>query len=188
MAHNKNKGFSLIELIVTIAILAIVTGSAIGIFGMLKKGYFNEAYKGTTAFLSDLRSDTMSKSNEIYGDIYKDSSGYHAEVVKVTTTPSPTGGVSYSYKVLSTTSLGKKAKIYSVDKASGNKTEITASSGHIMIKYNRSNGTFSSKMLGTINPRTNAIIGNEISAIHVEYSTLSKTIKLIETGKYKADK
>lgn len=187
MAHNKNKGFSLIELIVTIAILAIVTGSAVGIFSMLKRGYFNEAYKGTTSFLSELRSDTMSKSSELYGSIYKDADGYHSEISKVVTTPSPSGGATYTYSVLSKKSLGKKAKIYAIDKASGTKTEITSSSDKIMIKYNRSNGVFKAKTYGSINTSTNTITGNEISGIYIEASGLQKTIKLINTGKYKAD-
>ena len=128
----------------------------------------------------------MSKSSEIYGDIYKDSDGYHAEIVKVTGTSSPSG-TTYSYTVLSTSSLGKKAKIYAIDKASGVKTEITESSSIIMVKYNKSNGAFIAKTLGTIDTSTNTISGNEISGIFVEHSTLSKTLKLINTGKYKAD-
>lgn len=61
---NKNKGFSLIEIIVTIAIMAIVTGAAVSIYSFINTHRIEKLAGNTADCLNDLRSDSMSKQKE----------------------------------------------------------------------------------------------------------------------------
>jgi len=67
---NKNKGFSLIEMIITIAILAIVTTGSLAISSRIKFADTMKAAKSVDYAMDKLRLETMSKDTKQYLYLY----------------------------------------------------------------------------------------------------------------------
>ena len=61
---KERRGFSLIELVITIALLGILVGSAAVMFGYLRYADTKEAAERVNMELSNLRIDTMSKTGD----------------------------------------------------------------------------------------------------------------------------
>ncbi len=79
-----NKGFSLIELIVTIAIIAIMAGAAAVTVSMLDSSYVEDAERGLKDSIGMARTKSMSVSaKDWYVSIGKEGSSYYACLYKV---------------------------------------------------------------------------------------------------------
>lgn len=110
-----NKGFSMIELIVTIAILAIATGFAMFGISMLNAGDTKKASKSLSGEIAALRSSTLAKAGVWQLEIYNDNDS----IKTVTYQKSSATGSSYERKDSST--LGSRISLYySIDKTNEN--------------------------------------------------------------------
>lgn len=172
---NRNKGFTLIELIVTIAIMAIVTGATMSVYSFIKTNRLRALSENVNDVISDLRSATLAKSGNYSLTISYDSSkkSYIAQITKSETKPD--GSVSHiMYK---TKSIGTKGEIYCKDSGS----EYKLSDGYsINIRFNKADGSFSA-----VNFSKSGHTVNNVTEIYVEYAGNVKTVKLITlTGKH----
>ena len=160
---KNNKGFSLVEMIVTIAIIAILAGVSFSLLGHLKHANTEKTVQTLSMVLSKLQARTMSKTGKSYLYLYQIDGAYYVTV-------STTDCNSFNSAVMKKDGnpLGSGMSIYGVD-SSGAKTLIE-NNGFIKVAYRR-NGAFdtSNTNYASIN-----IVGN-----------YSATIKLVtETGKY----
>ena len=77
MSKNRKKGFSMIELILVIAIMGILTASTSIGFSYMKAGNVKSTAKNIDSTLSKLRMDTMSMANKPKMYIYKKGTSYY---------------------------------------------------------------------------------------------------------------
>ena len=78
-----NKGFSLIELIVVIAVMAILVGVAMVTASMLDSSYVEDAEMGVKDYIGMARTKSMSVSaKDWYVNISKDGANYYAYLYK----------------------------------------------------------------------------------------------------------
>ena len=94
MKTNRKKGFSMIELIVVVAIMGIFTALASIGFDYLKAGNVKSAAKTIDSTLTKLKLDTMSKEAKPYMCIYRDKNDYYifCTTSDKTETPSASNG------------------------------------------------------------------------------------------------
>lgn len=81
MERDNNKGFSMVELIITVAIMAILTGSFVSAAGYLKYANAKAGAKKINTELSELRIDSMSKMNTPYMYLYNIGGSTYMKVV-----------------------------------------------------------------------------------------------------------
>lgn len=164
---NRNKGFSLIEIIVTIAVMAIVTGATMSIYSWIKSHRIKNIAENISDAIGDVRTKTLSKGDSYELIIRKNASGKYETVIS-----SSSGS--------ETNDIGKVGTIYCVSDDGLTKYEV-GTDYEIHLAFSKSDGSFSTikvkKSDGTLLDITNEI--------HIEYAGLSKNIKLKElTGKH----
>ena len=164
---KNNKGFSLIELIVVIAIIAVLVGaSSVGI-SVLWGFYPKECANNLEAKLNKTRIDSMGKANMAL-ELYQGSDGsYYADLV----TYDSSGAVS------STTSekIGRKSLTITYKDTTG--ATGTLGTDHIAVCYDRSSGALKANSSGKIY--------NEFT---ISQRSTTKTVTIYaETGKVTVD-
>lgn len=79
-----NKGFSLLELIVTIAVMTLLVTIAVLSVAMLDSSYVKDTERGVKDYISMTRTKSMSvAAKDWYMTVSKDGSDYYAHVYKV---------------------------------------------------------------------------------------------------------
>lgn len=173
---KSNTGFSLIEMIVTIAIMAVVLGGAISIYSLINSSRLNSMAENIDDAISDTRSRTLAKSGEYRLKIYANGDDIKAVVQK------KNGAV---WDDIETTILGKSnVKVTFKDDHSNNVEIKDGTSGwYLIVSFNKSDGTFNKIQTATNGSGTLRDIG--ANEVYVTYANKTKTIKMLkETGKH----
>lgn len=108
-----NKGFTLVELIVVMAIMVVLVGGALIGIGIISSGNAKKATKTLEASLNNLRINTMSMQGDWKLKVYMDGSQYKADIIKTITNEDKTT----SSTVVSSEKLGSRISIKFIDGA-----------------------------------------------------------------------
>lgn len=183
MGKKNNKGFSLIELVVTLAVMAIITVVSIMILSWIHSSKVKSASSTVNSTISELRSLTLSKSDEWKMTVEKESSNY-----KVTIYKGVIGGGGTSWSEYTTYHVSKSVKIYCLD-PSNNKIYIGnnyggGSNAEIEIRFKKSDGSFN-----VMSCKKTVSDSFNIDQIYFEYGNYSRIINMVEiTGKHSINK
>lgn len=148
-AVKKNKlnncGFTLVELIVVIAIMTIMVGGAIIGISVLASGNARKATNTLNSCLNELRTNTMSMQGEWKAKIYEEEGSYKVDVLKTVTNAD---GSTTTTDVLSK-KLGSKINIKYIDGAqAGGTTTVVDENTSIYITYVTGSGKFGAVTAG----------------------------------------
>lgn len=110
--RNKNKGFSMIELILVIAIMGIATAMISIGFGYITHANTKSTAKRLNAELSQLQINTMSRKEHPYMYLYKMGDGYY---IKYSTKEKDTNLTSSNGKLIGNSKIVIRYKGYKVD-------------------------------------------------------------------------
>lgn len=173
MNKKNNKGFSLIEIIVTLAIMAVVVGASTSIYLWTNSARLKETANGINSAISDLRTTTLTKSGEYRLRIYEDASDKkkYATIEKKNES-----GVWEKY---SKDYVGKHTIV-----SCGVSIEVSSevSTGYeIYISFKKSDGTFYETYAMKLSDNTT----HNFNEMNISYADREKTIKLVLlTGKH----
>lgn len=136
---EKNKGYTLIELVVVIAIIAVLAGVGILQINMIYGFYSKECAKNLESQLNKVQITNMSKMfTEM--EIYKKDDGYYTKVIENKDTPS---------KRETEQKIGKKSVEITFSTDAKDSTEQTLDAGTvIVIQFKRSTGELETKDSG----------------------------------------
>lgn len=137
--NTNNKGYSLVELVIVIAILAVLSGGVIYSVGLIFTSNAKSCANGIRTVMSDIKISTMGKA-DTYAEIYRDSNDdriyyvlhYKEKGSWVTSKPEKVGN--------------SRVSVYYSLEGSGDRRELTGSTvngaDNIYIACNRSTGSF----------------------------------------------
>lgn len=185
---HDNKGFSMIELIVTIAILAVITGAAVSIFSWIKNNRMRSMAGNVNTAISDTRSKTLTKGGTFELIIKKETSDDAAAKTKAGDYIAIINNT-----VSGTTTQVSKKKISEVGNISvecGGTTYDVDTSHELHISFNKADGSFKVSDDGSedgmsVWTTTGTKIGDFDGEIEISYANLDRTVKLNKlTGKH----
>ena len=157
-----NKGFSLMELIVVVAIMIVMAGAAAVTVSMLDSSYVEDAERGIKDYIALGRTKSMSVSaKDWYMAVEKDGAEYYACLYKVVEEPvsdNPDDGVVENVYVVEKKKLGSK-----LDNSFGttefDKISIT-STNQLQLHFDSATGKIKEVTVGPTNFATTSGIGN----------------------------
>lgn len=171
---NRNKGFSMIELIIVIAIIGIFTAVASLSLDYLKAGNVRSAAKTVDSNLSKLKLDTMSREEKPYMYLYNLGGSYY---MYCTSEASPTLDSKHGMKIGNTS-----VAIY-VD----GKLLKQGDTNKCVISYKKGTGAFKSAPSEIVFARADRTKNKE--TLDAEGRTNSYTLTVVkETGKHYIEK
>lgn len=173
-SKKNNKGFSLVEMLVTIAILAVVTATSVSIYSWIKANRIKSVTKNIDTAISNTRSETLTKAGT-YELVLRGTSDNIVAVLNRTVN----GTVKSETKT-----VGNTASIYCLG-TDGNKYYIKKGGTYqLCISFNKSDGSFKRIELLDFSVATPLPIPIS-NDIYIEYGGLSRRISLKkETGKH----
>lgn len=174
---KNNRGFSLIELIVVIAIMAILAGMIIGYTGAVGSRRVNKCTSLMDGAMKKARVDTMTKSDTCGVRFYQEDGIYYADIVGEEVKDGAVG-----YKTREKVNLGQAGDItITLFNASGTAKEVLADNdkkSYILIKYARGTGAVTAI-------RTDSFDRTDRTQIFIDGGEKTKCIEIVpETGKH----
>ena len=165
---NKNKGFSLVEIIVVIALMAIVTGASMSIFSWIRTHRVEKLTENISDCINDVRTSQLSKDGSYYLKIIKDGEEYKGRIFKA--------GTLVKEKV-----IGSVGIIEVIEEVSSTKRKVTAQD-YIQIEFDKSTGGIYQIMIVNSSSGVAKAIKGKIS---ISYSDLNRDIEISTiTGKH----
>lgn len=138
MKEKKNEGFSLLELIIVIAILGIMGGILIGTAGNISGYKIKQYTEILESFMKKVRTDAMAKNNICGVCIYQKDNHYYLESYGEETAADGT----IKYQTVEVRELGSQAGVeISVSKKDGSQTQCLQNNqgdaihSYIRVKY-----------------------------------------------------
>lgn len=135
MKQNRKKGFSMIELILVVAIMGLLTALSSISLEYIQTGNIKSAAKEVDSTLTKLKIDTMRQDEKPYMYIYQAGDGYYMYCTANAFDPA-------TNKNVGTKIANTSIKITGCDTA-GNETVLGAS-GCIKVAFKKGSGAFSS--------------------------------------------
>jgi prepilin-type N-terminal cleavage/methylation domain-containing protein len=159
MMEKDNKGFTLIEMIVVIAIMAVLVGMGVQMFGLTETGYIKRSSADLKSLIDQAEYNTQAlAAKEWKIEITKDGNSYVARLIKVDTESTTEGTESTeSAKLVETVtdeitlSGGKKLRI-SFDTVLGGGEKITkeiSDTNPLTITFEKQSGEVNKVTIGT---------------------------------------
>lgn len=171
---RNNKGFSMIEMIVTIAILAVITGAAVSIFSWVRNNRIRSMAGNVNSAISDVRSMTVTKSGTFELIIKKgkndgsETDKYFAIIIK----ENPSG----TDTLISEKQIAKEG---SISVSAGSNNYDVASGDELHISFNKSDGSFNKMEVKDSSGGSSSFKSiNGVGTIKVSYASLERTITL----------
>lgn len=177
-----NKGFTLMELIVVVAIMIVMAGAAAVTVSMLDSSYVEDAERGIKDYISMARTKSMSVSaKDWYVSITKEGNEYYANLYKVTVEIVASGGVDTEVTkvtLIEKQKLGAKITI-SFRSEDGTVTNLDASN-NLELHFDSATGKVNLVKLGAATPG----IGSGIGSIGIKRNDYAINLKVFyNTGK-----
>ena len=147
--RNKNKGFTLLELIVIVAIIAIL-GTGIGLsYSRVSRAGVKSAAQEVKALTSECRVAQMSRAGDFIADLFIDSSDgcIHGRILKK--------GASDTSFIADTSVISSSEKKFarvgvSIDvEIPGAETTTLSSGDHVFLAFNRASGRLTTCYIGS---------------------------------------
>lgn len=186
---NNNSGFTLIELVVTVAILIIVVGMGIVGFNLIYSGNSKKAVKTIYSQISELRTNTLSIAGSWRAELYLDDGEYKFDIIKTEYSKDPSSGATVTNQILmSTTNFGKRLTIEYKDSVNG--AVVIDGSKRLIVSFKQGSGKVDSIQLkdGSLSSLIGS--GSASGDINVKTRNNSRQSKLTlwyETGKIISD-
>ncbi|MBR5596411.1 MAG: prepilin-type N-terminal cleavage/methylation domain-containing protein [Lachnospiraceae bacterium] len=151
-----NQGMSIVELLVIIAIVAVLTGVAVNLFGYMNGKQARQCAYKLEAAISEIRMETMSKSNGELDNVYLKIVNENDKI--------------YAVRMIKGTEakdvIGEKVTVIAIDTTGG---ESTISSGSFVpIFFNRATGAL---LAESMYPKFRITQGNTNYVVEVEPTT-----------------
>ena len=186
---NKNAGFSLVELIVVVTIIAIMVGGSFAGFSMLARGDSKKAVKNISSQITELRTNTLSAAGTWFAEIYKKDNSYRIDIKKTTTLAD---GITKSEELVSSTAIGSRITISYVDSEIVSPTTLD-DSNKLVITFQQGSGKVKEVKIVNLDssippPLIGATSKNGDIIVKVNSSSASDSLKLwYLTGKLTTD-
>lgn len=168
-----HRGFSLVEIIVVIAIIGILTGASVSLFGHVRYANTEKAVETVSNMLDRQRITTMSQKDAQYLYIYHLDDGFYVMITNDWLN-------AYDSSVLGSGGIkicSNSISVQGVD-AAGNQSELEKESDIIRVIFKRS---------GALNTENGDSKGTNVSKI-VFIGSGTRTIRFFaETGKHTVD-
>lgn len=140
-----NKGFSLLELLIVMAIIVIVSVATTVSLTVISKGNAKKVNKNLYSTLSSLKTTTMSKSGDWYMEIVKSGNQYEINTYKEVDVKDADGNVTGKESVLDESYKCSASRIsiaYKTNLKSDENDSIAIDDNHsIRVRFSRSDGS-----------------------------------------------
>jgi prepilin-type N-terminal cleavage/methylation domain-containing protein len=185
--NGSNSGLTMVELIIVIAIMAImVAASSIG-FSLLSHGDSKKAVGNLSAQITELRTTALSKAGEWTAELYKIDNSYQLDIKKRIVSLDP--AIPDTVETVSSTPIGSKILISYNDAQNKNIDE----NSKLVISFKQGSGKIDSVSLDPISGGTSIPLKNPSSqsgtiTVKVNGSSNSNSLTLwYMTGKITTD-
>lgn len=180
---RNNKGFSMIEMIVTIAILAVITGAAVSIFSWVKNNRMRSMAGNVNTAISDTRSKTLTKGGTFELIIKKETSDDAAAKTKAGDYVSIINNTDTGSGTMTQVSKKKISEVGKISVECSGTTYEVSTNHEIHISFKKADGAFYE--MAVYDTTTGTKVGDFDGEIEMSYANLDRTIKLNKlTGKH----
>ncbi|MFI3237952.1 MAG: prepilin-type N-terminal cleavage/methylation domain-containing protein [Lachnospiraceae bacterium] len=136
--QRDNRGFSLVEVMITVMIFAILVAGAVSSTNLVYSGNAKQAANDFCSLLTKCRVNTLNGADSPYIELYKDTSGsYIAKVYEKVPDASASDG--YTYEVNLERELTNVSVTYTVK----NGADINLATDALQLTFDRETGAFS---------------------------------------------
>lgn len=170
--NTQNKGFTLVEIIIVLAILAVLAGSAIALTGLIPRRQVQSCTKKMVSQMEKTRTNAISFKDASL-TLYKTADGVFVEMTVV-----KNGAAETVQEKLGNADLKIEYKVGSTGTYTEMGMAAAGNANKLIIRFDRSAGSFKDSSFGGMN------LGDACTGIRVSKGRFVSELKLVKvTGK-----